>query len=153
MVSAKKGGQELLGGMSITVERNGWGTQVESFEALLEVAGLRDSKRPFPGIFIRAPVSPLFSLSHSFLNPIISFQVLLKLSATERDPPISVIARLPSSIVPRLREDSDPDVDVDIQTIVAIRQGRHLLTTFHPELTLDDRFHEYFVRECVLRDS
>ena len=152
MVSAKKGGQELLGGMSITVGRNGWGSQVESFEALLDVAGLRESKRPFPGIFIRAPVSPLFSLSHSFLIPIISFQVLLKLSATERDPPISVIARLPSSIVPRL-QDSDPGIDVDIQTIVAIRQGRHLLTTFHPELTLDDRFHEYFVRECVLRDS
>jgi glutamine amidotransferase PdxT len=29
-------------------------------------------------------------------------------------------------------------------------QGRHLVTTFHPELTRDDRFHEYFVRECVL---
>ena len=67
MVSAKKGGQELLGGMSITVERNGWGSQVESFEAPLDVEGLRDSKRPFTGIFIRAPVSLPF-LSHSFLN-------------------------------------------------------------------------------------
>jgi len=26
--SAKKGGQELLGGMSITIARNGWGSQV-----------------------------------------------------------------------------------------------------------------------------
>jgi 5'-phosphate synthase pdxT subunit len=25
---AKKGGQELLGGMSITIQRNGWGSQV-----------------------------------------------------------------------------------------------------------------------------
>lgn len=25
---AKKGGQELLGGMSITIARNGWGSQV-----------------------------------------------------------------------------------------------------------------------------
>jgi 5'-phosphate synthase pdxT subunit len=24
------------------------------------------------------------------------------------------------------------------------------LTTFHPELTGDSRFHEYFVQECVI---
>ena len=29
--------------------------------------------------------------------------------------------------------------------IVAARQGRLLATSFHPELTLDDRFHRYFV--------
>jgi len=28
--NAKKGGQELLGGMSITIARNGWGSQVGS---------------------------------------------------------------------------------------------------------------------------
>jgi len=38
----------------------------------------------------------------------------------------------------------------DPQSIVAVRQGRHMLTTFHPELTKDSRFHEYFVRTCVL---
>ena len=54
--NAKKGGQELLGGISVAIERNGFGSQVESFEAPLEVEGLRESNRPFPGIFIRAPV-------------------------------------------------------------------------------------------------
>jgi 5'-phosphate synthase pdxT subunit len=29
--------------------------------------------------------------------------------------------------------------------IVAARQGRLLATSFHPELTLDDRFHRYFI--------
>ncbi len=78
----KKGGQELLGGVSVTTMRNGWGsqvtssssrppfclgitkysidfymrTQVESFEAPLEVSGLQDANIPFMGIFIRAPV-------------------------------------------------------------------------------------------------
>ena len=55
---AKKGGQELLGGISVAVARNGFGSQVESFEAPLEVEGLRESNRPFHGIFIRAPVRP-----------------------------------------------------------------------------------------------
>jgi 5'-phosphate synthase pdxT subunit len=29
--------------------------------------------------------------------------------------------------------------------IVAARQGRLLATSFHPELTADDRFHRYFL--------
>jgi len=28
VTGAKKGGQELLGGIAVTVERNGWGSQV-----------------------------------------------------------------------------------------------------------------------------
>ncbi len=57
---AKKGGEqaertgtELLGLMDMSVDRNAFGRQRESFEAPLEIAGL-DS--PFPGVFIRAPL-------------------------------------------------------------------------------------------------
>jgi 5'-phosphate synthase pdxT subunit len=44
----------------------------------------------------------------------------------------------------------DPDrVEVlarlDDERVVAARQGRHLATSFHPELTGDDRFHRYFL--------
>jgi 5'-phosphate synthase pdxT subunit len=34
---------------------------------------------------------------------------------------------------------------LDNDTIVAARQGRLLATSFHPELTHDGRFHEYFL--------
>lgn len=68
------------------------------------------------------------------------------------DAPIQVISRissslLPASVGPLDEDDTDPR---DPRTIVALRQGKHLLTTFHPELTKDYRFHEYFVVECVL---
>ena len=33
--------------------------------------------------------------------------------------------------------------------IVAARQGRQLVTAFHPELNEDTRVHEYFLREIV----
>ncbi|MBN1680482.1 MAG: pyridoxal 5'-phosphate synthase glutaminase subunit PdxT [Anaerolineae bacterium] len=33
--------------------------------------------------------------------------------------------------------------------IVAVRQGHWLATAFHPELTPDDRFHRYFLREVA----
>jgi len=149
----KKGGQELLGGVSVTTMRNGWGsqvtsslplpalfvgrterysidfythTQVESFEAPLEVSGLRDANIPFMGIFIRAPV-------------------ITELLQAPHDAPIEIISRIPDSLLPHHAPDGGPT-----QTVVALRQGRHLLTTFHPELTGDNRFHQYFVQKCVV---
>ena len=44
---------ETLALMDITVRRNAFGRQVDSFEAELQVAGLRGG--PFHGVFIRAP--------------------------------------------------------------------------------------------------
>ncbi|OJA10874.1 hypothetical protein AZE42_06019 [Rhizopogon vesiculosus] len=130
--NTKKGGQELLGGISVTVARNGWGSQVESFEAPLLVDGLRDPKVSFTGVFIRAPV-------------------LLALHPSTWNPPIEIIARLPPDLMPKSQNMLACDDGLhDPQSIVAVRQGRHMLTTFHPELTKDSRFHEYFVRTCVL---
>ena len=44
---------ETLNLLDVTVERNAFGRQRDSFEAPLEVAGLDE---PFPAVFIRAPV-------------------------------------------------------------------------------------------------
>ncbi|MDP8911066.1 MAG: pyridoxal 5'-phosphate synthase glutaminase subunit PdxT [Actinomycetota bacterium] len=45
-------GQPLLGGVDIVVRRNGYGRQVASFEADLELPG---EPEPLRGVFIRAP--------------------------------------------------------------------------------------------------
>ena len=45
--------QESLGLLPVTVRRNAYGRQPDSFEADLDIAGLRE---PFHGVFIRAPV-------------------------------------------------------------------------------------------------
>jgi pyridoxal 5'-phosphate synthase pdxT subunit len=47
-------GQCGLGLLDVSVKRNGYGRQVDSFEAPLDIAGL-DGK-PFPGVFIRSPL-------------------------------------------------------------------------------------------------
>jgi 5'-phosphate synthase pdxT subunit len=89
--------------MDISVERNAFGRQIDSFEERLIVDVLKEGRtRPFPGIFIRAPR-------------------LLEVRA-----PAEVIASLADG------------------TAVAARQGRWLATAFHPELSRDRRFHEYF---------
>jgi 5'-phosphate synthase pdxT subunit len=87
--------------MDITVERNAFGRQVDSFEADLDVPVLGET--PYHAVFIRAP-------------KIVSV-----------GPEAEAIARL---------EDG---------TVVAARQGRLLATAFHPELTDDTRFHQYFL--------
>ncbi|KAF8313176.1 SNO glutamine amidotransferase [Clavulina sp. PMI_390] len=130
VVGAKRGGQEVIGGVDVKVERNGWGPQLESFEADLDVEVLEQPKRPFKGVFIRAPVILALTPTHQ----------------TPPRPPIQVVARLSD----HHSLDEESSTDDDARRIVAVRQGHHLLTAFHPELTKDSRFHEYFVRECVI---
>ncbi len=51
---------------------------------------------------------------------------------------------------PVFRRVTSPEVEVlaslEDGRIVAARQGRHLATSFHPELTSDPRFHQYFLK-------
>ncbi len=57
----KRGGQALIGGLDVVVDRNYFGRQVDSFETdlvvpeLSRIAGPGDPVGPFHAIFIRAP--------------------------------------------------------------------------------------------------
>jgi 5'-phosphate synthase pdxT subunit len=99
--------QPLLGLMDITVERNAFGRQVDSFEINLAIKELEQPERPFRAIFIRAPL----------------------IESVGKD--VDILAQL---------EDAGGDA-----RIVAARDRHLLATSFHPELTEDDRFHRYFL--------
>lgn len=101
VLDMKAGGQPTIGVMDITVRRNAYGSQLESFETPLAIPAL--GPEPLAGVFIRAP--QIVSVGRQ----------------------VEVLARLPGGAV------------------VAARQGRLLATTFHPELTDDDRLHRYFL--------
>src|SRR4051794_13337721 len=47
--------QRSFGAIDLTVRRNAYGRQVDSFETDLAVAGIDEPDRPFPAVFIRAP--------------------------------------------------------------------------------------------------
>ncbi len=47
--------QRSFGAIDLTVRRNGYGRQVDSFESDLVVSGLGADAAPFHGVFIRAP--------------------------------------------------------------------------------------------------
>jgi 5'-phosphate synthase pdxT subunit len=98
--------QPLLGLMDISVARNAFGRQVDSFEADLDIVALKEAtgtSTPYHAVFIRAPI-------------------IQSVQGEAR-----ALATLPDG------------------RIVAARQGRLLATSFHPELTNDSRFHEYFI--------
>ena len=88
--------------MDITVRRNAFGRQRDSFEADLDVPALGSD--PFHAVFIRAPLIEAVG------------------------PDVEVLSQL------------------DDGRIVAVRQDHLLATSFHPELTRDGRFHDYFLK-------
>ncbi|RIB02038.1 PdxT/SNO family [Gigaspora rosea] len=53
----KKGGQSLIGGLDITVNRNEFGSQINSFESAIQIQHITTSSSDlFPAVFIRAPI-------------------------------------------------------------------------------------------------
>jgi 5'-phosphate synthase pdxT subunit len=114
-----EGSQPLLGLMDITVRRNAYGRQVQSFEAPVDLRlpkqdgsedapgdSVGDAATTFHGVFIRAPW------------------------VEEYGPQVRAIATCEGRVV-------------------GVQQGHMLGVAFHPELTDDTRIHEYFLREVI----
>lgn len=86
--------------MDITVNRNAFGRQLDSFEVDLQI---KYFDKPLHATFIRAPL--VIAVGKG----------------------VEILSKL------------------DDGTIVAVKQNNILGTSFHPELTADTRFHEYFL--------
>ena len=69
-------GEEPLGVMRLTIERNAYGSQVESFEAEVDVEGIDGD--PIHGVFIRAPVIKETSASAEVLASFEGVPVLVR---------------------------------------------------------------------------
>lgn len=90
-----------LATMDITVKRNGYGSQLDSFSTNLLIPTI-DKNMPIPLVFIRAPY------------------------ITKTDKDVQILATLDNKII-------------------AAQQKNMLVSSFHPELTCDLRFHQYFL--------
>lgn len=93
-------GFDRIGGLAVTVRRNAYGAQLESFNEPLRVGNWSD---PMPAVFIRAPI----------IEEVLRDEV--EVLAAARGKP------------------------------AAVRQGKVLAVSFHPELTGDHRLHHMFV--------
>lgn len=102
--------QHVLGAIDMTVRRNAFGRQVDSFETDIEMPVI--GVEPIRGVFIRAPW------------------------------------------VEKVADNVDVLASVDHESggkrIVAVRQDNSVAISFHPELTGDNRIHQYFID--IVRD-
>ena len=99
-----KVGQKCFGGLDITVRRNAFGRQVDSFESDIDFTD--GSNDPIRAVFIRAPW----------------------------------VEKVGDSIKILASVNSHP---------VAVRSETALATSFHPELTGDNRIHRYFIEQVA----
>lgn len=89
--------------LDITVERNSFGRQVDSFESELNIKGVAED---IEGVFIRAP----------------------HIAQVEKG--VDILSRVGDKIV-------------------AVKQGKYLGVSFHPELSDDYRVTEYFINHMI----
>ena len=95
--------QITLSLLDVTVKRNAFGNQLNSFIQELQLPFLTNPQKSFSAAFIRAP--------------------LIEAVGAE----VEILAKIADD------------------RIVTARQNNILVTSFHPELTGDSRFHEYFL--------
>lgn len=84
---------------------------------------------------------------NAFGRQVDSFEVNLGVEAFGRETAVSfpaVFIRAPKLI--EAKGNAKVIAKLDDGTAVAAQQGHMLVTSFHPELTNDTRFHEYFIR-------
>jgi 5'-phosphate synthase pdxT subunit len=100
MANNIQGESSHLNVMDISVERNAFGRQRESFETQLDIIGI---DRPIRAVFIRAP------------------------------------------IIKKIGKDVEV-IGTYNEQIVAAKQNNLIVSSFHPELTDDYQFHNYFLK-------
>jgi len=116
--------QQTFGGLDITVRRNAFGRQRESFETDLDFKGL-DFSATAAGV---APVHAVFIRGPWVERVGAGVEVLAQVEPADLEH-ASHAAGLPGTA-----------------RIVAVRSGHLLATSFHPEVTGEKRVHELFIR-------
>jgi len=137
--------QRSFGALDVVVRRNGFGRQLQSFEAVVDVGDRlggpsgRDGASPagappqpppvpLPAVFIRAPM------------------------VVKSDPQVEVLGWLHREVSGHGEavgiEGMDGNAGKEGSTPVLVRQGNVLASVFHPELTPDRRIHRLFVEMC-----
>ena len=145
-IKQAENGQSLVGGLDAHICRNYFGSQLSSCCLNIDVDSLaaedinrcsnldNDINNKWEGVFIRAPA-------------------ILKVGSN-----VQVLAHVTASPHPSAKDEVYKLLDINndnannnnqIKVIVGIKQKNILATAFHPELTDDKRWHQYFVNMTI----
>ena len=114
-----------LGGIDIQCTRNAYGKQINSFEAPIK---LRDPALHHKGHQTHTPCD-------EYPGIFIRAPGIEKLTS----PHVQTLATLPG--------------EGGRETVVGVRQGNLMATSFHPELTPDSRWHSYFIDMILTQNN
>lgn len=157
----KKGGQELVGGLDVRVNRNHFGRQTESFQANINLPFLRDisagEEEEFRCVFIRAPV----------VEKVLPHREGIQLEEQGKEDTIVAPSQVPKDELAKWAFDAEVEIMATLDTrrpevqgnqkhehegvkdIIAVRQGNVFGCSFHPELTQDSRIHAWWMGEVL----
>ena len=139
----KEGGQMLVGGLNVIASRNYFGAQVKSFEAPMQPPPLPQKEE--------MEESYMFKEENGILN---NHQSKDEMQSKTFN---GIFIRAPAILsvgenVEVLNTINVTNEDQEnSEVIVAVRQDNILATAFHPELTNDSRWHQYFIEEIILK--
>ena len=158
----KKGGQDLIGGLDVRVNRNHFGRQVESFQASLNLSFLGGSldkaaNEPYRCVFIRAPV----------VEKILPHTEGVQSEEAALDATVVAPAQIPADELAKEELKAEVEVMAKLSTqstalqnnqahehggedIIAVRQGNVFGMSFHPELTADPRIHVWWLEQVLV---
>jgi 5'-phosphate synthase pdxT subunit len=108
--------------------------KTESFEQLIDIPFIKNPEKPFPAIFIRAPM----------------IHTILEKGEEIDNSKLKIIAQLPQDSLSRTPAQADGGLGPDSH-VVAVKFNHLFATSFHPELSPDTRLHQFWVNECVLK--
>jgi 5'-phosphate synthase pdxT subunit len=164
----KKGGQELIGGLDVRVNRNHFGRQIESFQANLDLPFLQEAegkefdtnRQPFKAIFIRAPIVERLlpnltgeqegeaKVEETVVAP--SRQTDKEVAKSINLEQVEIMGILPGRAAALKKDDKTKNkLDAEAGDIVAVRQANVFGTSFHPELTGDPRIHVWWLEQVL----
>ena len=115
-----------------------WGTCAGMILLAKDIGGLR---QPLIGVM------DVVVERNAFGRQVDSFEADLAIPAIGAAPFHAVFIRAP--LIHAVRGNAEALASLPDGRIVAAREGNLLVTSFHPELTADDRMHRYFLREIV----
>jgi 5'-phosphate synthase pdxT subunit len=150
---SRTAGQELIGGLDVRVQRNYFGRQVESFEADLKLNFL-EGQEAFHSVFIRAPVvekvldaGEVAALEEAARNGEGDVVKAPAVRGTKAE--VEILCRLPGRAKALRDQTATAEMLGEDGDIVAVRQGNVFGTSFHPELTGDERIHAWWLEEVI----
>lgn len=131
--------QKILGAIDIEVHRNAFGRQYDSFETTMDFSSFIKDCKNYKAVFIRAPVMKQIVSKDIVLSDIGNDDVIISSNNYQNPFAVEILHKIKNK-------------DTNEELIVAARQGKKLVVSFHPELAQEDnRFHEWFLNEFVLQ--